>query len=60
MLDLVISSEEDMVVDLRIGESDHAMTLHEREKNNTGLDYREAYYVSIVREMIGMRDFKRR
>ena len=65
ILDLVVSSEEDLVDDLRIGStiggSDHAsiefmlnLTWHEKEENNIGLDYRKADYVSIVREMVGV------
>ena len=63
ILDLVISSEEDLVDDLRIGSpiggSDHAsiefrlnLSWRVKEENNIGLDYRKADYVSIVREMV--------
>ena len=63
ILGLVISSEEDLVADLRVGSpiggSDHAsiefmlnMTWHEKEEINIGLDYRKADYVNIVREMV--------
>ena len=63
MLDLVVSSEEDLVDDLRIGSpiggSDHAsiafmlnLSWHRKVENNIGLDYRKADYVSIVREMV--------
>ena len=63
ILDLVLSSEEDLVDDLRIGSpiggSDHAsiefalnLNWQGKEEQNIGLDYRKADYVSIVREMV--------
>ena len=59
----MVSSEEDLVDDLRIGSpiggSDHTSTEFRlnlswrgKEENNIGLDYRKADYVSIVREMV--------
>ena len=63
ILDLVVSSEEDLVEDLRIGSpiggSDHAsiefmlnLDWQGKEEQNIGLDYRKADYASIVREMV--------